>query len=217
MTYIKLKNEKIAIIGGGISGLSAAYFLADRYDVSLYEKNSNLGGHAITLQKKLYCNNKISNILFDIGFLVYNKKNYPNFTSLLDDILIKTEKSNMSFSVSNKNSKFEYGSTGLLSITNNFKNIFSFDFYSILFDIFRFYRLSKKFLEKENQGISLGEFLSHNKFNKSLVLNHIIPMCAAIWSTSSQKIHNMPARNILKFLDNHGLLSLFKKPEWRTI
>jgi len=218
MTHFKLKNEKIAIIGGGISGISAAYFLSKDYNISLYEKEGDLGGHAITLGKELEINNKkTKKIFFDIGFLVYNTKNYPHFSKLLNDISVKTEKSNMSFSVNNNYSKFEYGSTGILSITNNFKNLFSSQFWSILFDILKFYKQSKKFLLNENQEISLGDFLNSNHFNESLIHNHIIPMCGAIWSTSTKQVLNMPAKYILNFLDNHGLLNLFKRPEWRTI
>ena len=218
MTYIKLKNKKIAIIGGGISGLSASYLLTKNYNISLYEEKSDLGGHAITLQKKLAVNNsEKKNFFFDIGFLVYNDKNYPNFSKLLDDILVKTKKSNMSFSVSNKFSNFEYGSTGILSLTDNFKNLFSLDFCGILFNILKFYRKSKEFLLKENNDITLEEFLNKNQFNKSLIFNHIIPMCGAIWSTSTNKVLTMPAKNVLKFLYNHGLLNLFRRPEWKTI
>lgn len=218
MTYIKLKNKKIAIIGAGISGLSASYLLTKNYNVSLYEEKSDLGGHAITLKKKLISNNnKKKNFFFDIGFLVYNDKNYPNFSKLLDDILVKTKKSSMSFSVSNKCSNFEYGSTGILSLTNNFKNLFSSDFWGILFNILKFYRKSKEFLLKENNDITLEVFLNKNQFNKSLIFNHIIPMCGAIWSTPTNKVLTMPAQNVLKFLDNHGLLNLFKRPEWKTI
>ena len=218
MTNIKIKNKKIAIIGGGISGLSAAYYLAKKYKVFLYEKESELGGHAITLKRNL-ATDKVNkkNIFFDIGFLVFNNRNYPNFSKLLDTILVKTEKSNMSFSVTNKKSGFEYGSTGILSLTNNFKNIFSLDFYNILFSIFKFYRRSKELIKEGKKNITLGDFLNKNKFSKSLVFNHIIPMCAAIWSTSSKKVLHMPANYILKFLDNHGLLSLFNRPQWKTI
>ena len=123
----------------------------------------------------------------------------------------------MSFSVSNKCSNFEYGSTGILSLTNNFKNLFSSDFCDILFNILKFYRKSKEFLLKENSDITLEVFLNKNQFNKSLIFNHIIPMCGAIWSTSTNNVLTMPAKNVLKFLDNHGLLNLFKRPEWKTI
>ena len=218
MSKIKFKNKKIAIIGGGISGLSAAYYLAKDHKVFLYEKEPKLGGHAITLKKKLAIDDvNTKDIFFDIGFLVYNNRNYPNFSKLIDSILVKTENSNMSFSVTNKKSGFEYGSNGILSLTNNFKNLFSFDFYNILFSIFRFYRRSKELIIEERKDITLGDFLNSNNFSKSLVYNHIIPMCAAIWSTSSKKVLDMPANYILKFLDNHGLLSLFNRPQWKTI
>ncbi len=219
MTYIKRKKKKIAIIGGGISGLSAAYFLSSEYDISLYESKSLLGGHAITLEKKIRDKNNIpKKFFFDIGFLVYNEKNYPNFKKLLRKINVKTEKSSMSFSVSAKDLNYEYGSTGILSITNNFKNLYNKDFWIMIIDIFKFYKLSKKFLEcQSNHNLTLGSFLKKNKFSKIFVRNHLIPMCGAIWSTSTIEVLKMPTKYILKFLDNHGLLNIYRRPKWLTI
>ncbi|RPH03079.1 MAG: hypothetical protein CBC53_007735 [Alphaproteobacteria bacterium TMED93] len=219
MTYIKLKKKKIAIIGGGISGLSAAYLLSNDYDISLYESKSKLGGHAITLGKIMPDHNgKLKKFFFDIGFLVYNERNYPNFKKLLQRIKVKTEKSSMSFSVSSEESNFEYGSTGLLSITNNFKNIFRKDFWIMLFDIIKFYKLSKKYINNQsNHNLTLDSFLKKNKFSNIFIRKHIIPMCGAIWSTSSKEVLNMPTKYILVFLDNHGLLNISKRPKWLTI
>ena len=219
MTHIKLKKEKIAIIGSGISGISAAYFLCDKYDISLYESKKYLGGHAITLDKEIEDqNSKLKRFFFDIGFLVYNEKNYPYFKNLLNQINVKTEKSNMSFSVSNRDKNYEYGSTGILSITNNLKNIFYKDFWSMIINIIKFYKISKKFLEnKKTKDITLGSFIQKNQFSEVFIKNHIIPMCGAIWSTSSTDVLSMPTRYILKFLDNHGLLNLYHRPQWLTI
>ena len=218
MTQIESKRKKIAIIGGGISGLSVAYLLKEDFNVSLYEKENNLGGHAITIHENLELkNNSIKKIFFDIGFLVYNEKNYPNFTKLINQIGVDTEKSNMSFSVSIDDHTFEYGSTGLLSITNNFRNLFLKEFWKMLFGIFQFYKKSKAFLKGNNQKITLEVFLNENKFNKPVIDKHILPMCGAIWSASKRKVLLMPAYYILTFLDNHGLLSFFKRPAWKTI
>ena len=219
MTYIKSKKIKIAIIGGGISGLSAAYFLSKKYDISLYESKNYLGGHAITLKKTLLDhNNKPKVFYFDIGFLVYNEKNYPNFKKLLKELNVKTEKSSMSFSVSTKELNYEYGSTGMLSITNNLKNIFYKKFWVMIFDIVKFYKLSKKFLNnKKIKDLTLEIYLKKNNFSQIFINTHIIPMCGAIWSTSFKEVLNMPTRYILKFLDNHGLLNIYKRPQWLTI
>ena len=219
MTYIKSKKIKIAIIGGGISGLSAAYFLSKKYDISLYETKNYLGGHAITLKQTLLNHkNKPKVFYFDIGFLVYNEKNYPNFKKLLEELNVKTEKSSMSFSVSSRELNYEYGSTGILSITNNLKNIFYKKFWVMIFDIIKFYKLSKKFLNnKKIQDLTLEKYLKKNKFSEIFINTHIIPMCGAIWSTSFKEVLNMPTRYILKFLDNHGLLNIYKRPKWLTI
>ena len=219
MTYIKRKKKKIAIIGGGISGLTAAYFLSGEYDISLYESKSMLGGHAITLEKKIRDkNNILKKFFFDIGFLVYNEKNYPNFKKLLKKINVKTQKSSMSFSVSTKELDFEYGSTGILSITNNFKNIFFRNFWIMIIDIFKFYKLAKELLECHSANyLTLGGFLKKNKFSEVFVRNHLIPMCGAIWSTSTIEVFKMPTKYIFKFLDNHGLLNIYRRPKWLTI
>ena len=133
----KLYKDKtnIAIIGAGISGLTAAMLLSKRYNVCLYEANNYLGGHALTLNKKISYKNRIKNINFDVGFLVYNNRNYPLFSNILSKLKVKTINSNMSFSVSNKMKNFEYGSTGILSSTNNLKNIFNINFWSMIKEI----------------------------------------------------------------------------------
>ena len=199
MTYIKSKKIKIAIIGGGISGLSAAYLLSKNYNIALYESKSYLGGHALTLKKTLLDkNNKPKTFYFDIGFLVYNEKNYPNFKKLLEKIKVKNVKSNMSFSVSDKEINYEYGSTGLLSITNNFKNLFYRKFWIMLSDIFRFYILSKKFLKNSRtRDFNLNKFLKQNKFSDIFIRNHLIPMWD-YWSTSTISIKDT-CKYILKF------------------
>ena len=130
--------------------------------------------------------------------------------------LIKTEKSSV-LSVSTKELNYEYGSTGMLSITNNLKNIFYKKFWVMIFDIVKFYKLSKKFLNsKKIKDLTLEIYLKNN-FSQIFINTHIIPMCGAIWSTSFKEVLNMPTRYILKFLDNHGLLNIYKRPQWLTI
>ena len=135
----KDKNMHLAVIGAGVSGLTIAMHLSKKHKVTIYEANNYLGGHALTLNEKIRVNNKLTDVNFDVGFLVYNDKNYPLFSELLNLLQVKSIDSSMSFSVTNKANNFEYGSTGILSLTNNLKNIFNIRFWILLQEINRFY------------------------------------------------------------------------------
>ena len=217
---INQNKTKIAIIGAGISGLTSAMLLSKKYDVSLYEANSYFGGHALTLNEKIMQKNILSPIKFDVGFLVYNEKNYPIFSSILKKLKVQTLKSNMSFAVSNKNKNFEYGSTGFLALTNNFKNIFQYNFWKMFFGIYKFYKVSnqalKSHLNKKNS-ITVNKFINKYHFSEIFINEHFLPMCGAIWSVPLKKVLDMPIITILRFFHNHGLLSFFGKPQWLTI
>ena len=215
----KKKKIKFAVVGAGISGLTAAMLLSKKHEVTLYEANHYLGGHALTLNEKILVNNNFKNLYFDVGFLVYNNKNYPFFSKLLKILKIRSIESNMSFSVSNKTDNFEYGSNGILSSTNNFKNIFKIKFWILLNEIKRFYKVSNSILsnDKNNFNKSVSSFLIKYKFNKIFINEHFLPMCGAIWSIPFNKVLKMPMHTILIFFHNHGLLSFFGKPKWKTI
>ena len=215
----KSNKERIAVIGSGISGLTTAFLLSKKYTVELYEKNSYFGGHACTIKSKLSSHNgKKDTIHFDIGFLVFNDKNYPNFRKLLNFFKVNCEKSDMSFSVTDKDNLFEYGSRCIMAFSNNFKNFFSISFWTMLVDILRFnYKSKKLILNNYQNSMTVKGFLNKNKFSKSFTLKYFTPMCGAIWSTSQMNVMKMPIYSILFFLNNHGLLNLFKRPKWRTI
>ena len=217
---INQNKIKIAIIGGGISGLTSAMLLSKKYNVTLYEANNYFGGHAMTLNEKLLQNNILSSVNFDIGFLVYNEKNYPIFSSILKKLKVPTLKSNMSFAVSNKSKDFEYGSTGIFALTNNFKNIFQYDFWKMFVDVYKFYKVSNILLENDSNSINsitVNNFIKKYQFSEVFVNSHFLPMCGAIWSIPLKKVLDMPIISILRFFHNHGLLSFFGKPKWKTI
>lgn len=219
--FYKEKNKKIkfAVVGAGISGLTVAMLLSKKHKVTLYEANNYLGGHAFTLSEKILVKNNFKELSFDVGFLVYNNKNYPFFSKLLKILKVKSIESNMSFSVANKTDSFEYGSNGFLSSTNNFKNIFKIRFWLMLKEIKRFYKISNNILkyDKNNFNKSVSTFLIKYKFNKTFINEHFLPMCGAIWSIPFNKVLKMPMHTILIFFQNHGLLSFFGKPQWKTI
>ncbi len=224
MTKKKLNKDKpkklnLAIIGSGISGLTSAMLLSKKHNITLYESNSYLGGHALTIDEWVFKGRKRQKIPFDVGFLVYNKKNYPLFSKLLNILKVKSFESSMSFSVSNQSNNFEYGSTGFLAATNSLKNIFNPKFWILLKEIKRFYRVANQYLESDFDKIelSVNQFLEKNNFNSIFIYEHLLPMCGAIWSIPFNKVLNMPLYSTLIFFRNHGLLSFFGKPKWKTI
>ncbi len=215
----KSKSFRLAVIGSGVSGLTSAMLLSKEHDVTLYESNNYLGGHALTVDALILQNKSKRRISFDVGFLVFNEKNYPLFCKLLRILKIKSFKSDMSFAVTNNNNKFEYGSTGILALTNNYKNIFKLKFWIMLKEIRRFYQLANKVLKLNDyqSANSIGMFLSKNSFHKTFIDEHFLPMCGAIWSIPFKKVLKMPLNSTLIFFNNHGLLSFFGKPKWKTI
>ena len=202
---------KIAVVGSGISGLSAAYYLSKKHHVDLFEKEDHFGGHSHTIDV-LINEKKIS---VDIGFIVFNYKTYPNLINLFKENKIEIEKSNMSFSVDVKDTNFEYCGRGLKGIFSNKSNLFNLKFLRMFFDIISFYKRCDK-IGKISE-ITLGEFLVNERLSKPFVEYHLIPMVSAIWSMPPYEANNMPLKFFLKFFQNHGLFKLNNRPQWYTV
>ena len=205
---------KVAIIGSGISGLSAAYFLSKKYKVDLFEKEDRFGGHSHTIDIKL--NEDTNKILADIGFIVFNKKTYPNLINFFREIEVEIEKSNMSLSFMSKDIDLEYCGKGLKGIFSHKKNLFNFDFFKMFLEILKFYKKSSK-LNEFNEDISLGEYLANEKHSEYFINYHLIPMVSAIWSMPPYDAKKMPIKFFMKFFQNHGLFNLRKRPQWYTV
>ena len=203
---------KIAVIGSGISGLSAAYYLSKNHKVDLFEKNNHFGGHSHTLDLNL--NNK--KISVDIGFIVFNYKTYPNLINFFKDNSIEIEKSNMSFSVSVKDTNFEYCGKGISGMFSNKSNIFNLKFLNMFFDLIKFYKKNNNLTIYDNN-LTLGDYLTKEKLSKEFTDYHIIPMVAAIWSMPPYEASQMPLSFFLKFFQNHGLFKLKNRPQWYTV
>ncbi len=203
---------KIAVIGSGISGLSAAYYLSKKHHVDLFEKDDHFGGHSYTVDINL--NEK--KISVDVGFIVFNKQTYPNLINFFDEIGVNIEKSDMSFSVSVENTHYEYCGKGLAGIFSNKSNLFNIEFIMMFIDILKFYKECDKISEFD-QKISLNDFLIKNKWSKSFISYHIIPMVSAIWSMPPYEAGKMPMNFFLKFFQNHGLFKLRNRPQWFTV
>ena len=203
---------KIAVIGSGISGLSAAYYLSKKYHVDLFEKDDHFGGHSYTVD----INPNEKKISVDVGFIVFNKQTYPNLINFFDEIGVNIEKSDMSFSVSVENSNYEYCGKGLAGIFSNKSNLFNIEFIMMFIDILKFYKACDRISEFD-QKISLNDFLIKNKWSKSFISYHIIPMVSAIWSMPPYEAGKMPMNFFLKFFQNHGLFKLRNRPQWFTV
>ena len=203
---------KIAVVGSGISGLSAAYYLSKKHNVDLFEKEDHFGGHSYTLDV-LINEKKVS---VDIGFIVFNHQTYPNLINFFLENEVEIEKSDMSFSVSVQDTKFEYCGKGLKGIFSNKSNLFRKNFLKMFFDIIRFYNHCDKISTFEEK-TALGDFLIEKKLSKSFIDYHLIPMVSAIWSMPPYEARKMPLKFFLKFFQNHGLFKLKDRPQWFTV
>ena len=206
---------KIAVIGSGISGLGAAHFLSKKHKVDMFEKENHFGGHSYTVEIPTNSPNNLISI--DLGFIVFNKINYPNLVKLFSTLRVPYEKSNMSFSVSVKNSNIEYSGSGLKGLFSNKYNILNFNFLKMLKDIIFFYKIAEKINENEYQDQTLGGFLKSKKMSNYFINFHIIPMVTAIWSMPPDLAQKMPMSLFLNFFKNHGLFKIKNRPEWYTV
>ena len=204
---------KIAIIGTGISGLTAAYLLNRENEITVFEKNDYIGGHTHTHLIKSN-NNKIA---VDSGFIVYNENTYPNFIKLLDQLKIRRQKTSMGFSVKSLKKNMEYAGNSINSIFAKRGNIFSFSFLMMLFEIIKFNRNAKRDLQYIQPDETLGFYLEKYKYSDFFIENYIIPMGAAIWSTKANSMLKMPALFFIRFFYNHGLLQLTNRSNWWVI
>ena len=203
---------KIAVVGSGISGLSAAYYLSKKHNVDLFEKEDHFGGHSYTLDV-LVNEKKVS---VDIGFIVFNHQTYPNLINFFLENEVEIEKSDMSFSVSVQDTNIEYCGKGLKGIFSNKSNLFSKNFLKMFFDIIRFYNHCDKISNFEEKA-TLEDFLTKKKLSKSFIDYHLIPMVSAIWSMPPYEARKMPLKFFLKFFQNHGLFKLKDRPQWFTV
>jgi predicted NAD/FAD-binding protein len=205
---------KIAVVGSGVSGLSAAYYLSKKHSVDLFEKENQFGGHANTL-KVIYGNKK--EVAVDVGFMVFNQKTYPNLIKFFSENKIEIEKSDMSFSVSVKGSDLEYCGKGIGGIFSNKKNLFNLKFIKMFFEIISFYKKCEKVEIKKIESKTLGAYLKEIKISDYFINYHIIPMVSAIWSMPPYEATQMPLIFFLNFFKNHGLFKIKNRPQWYTV
>lgn len=202
---------RIAVIGGGIAGLSAAWMLGQRHQVTLFEGESRLGGHANTVEAP----GRKGPVPVDTGFIVYNEPNYPNFTALLAHLGVESRSADMALSVSLDDGEFEYSSGALFAQASN---LFSARYWGMLRDVTRFYRQGPKDLAGlEAPLTSLETYLEEKGYCQAFRDDHLLPQAAAIWSTPLGAIRDYPAAALIRFFQNHGMMSVFGRGKWRTV
>jgi predicted NAD/FAD-binding protein len=220
---------KVAIVGGGVSGLVCAHRLHPHHDVTLFEADPRPGGHAHTVRVDLG-GDEVHDV--DVGFIVYNEATYPRFTALLAELGVATRPSNMSFSVRNEQSGLEYSSSGLRGLFAQPRNALRPSFVRMLADVGRFNRRARRLVEAadtasgdhaffdgvhELDALTLAYVLGDGRWSRQLVDDYLVPLGAAIWSADPSTFLTFPAVAFARFMDNHGLLSLGRRPAWRTV
>ena len=205
---------RIAVVGAGISGLSAAWLLSQRHDVILYEKAHRVGGHSNTVLVSI----DSREISVDTGFIVFNPQTYPNFVELLRVLDAPTEASEMSFGASINGGAVEYSGSSLSGLFGQRSNLMRPRFWSMIADLVRFYaRATRDAKRLSDESLSLGDYLDRGGYGAAFRDHHILPMAGAIWSATPKQILAFPAAAFLRFHDNHGLLKLSNRPTWRTV
>jgi predicted NAD/FAD-binding protein len=205
---------RIAVVGSGISGLSAAWLLARRHDVTLFEQADRLGGHSNTV----VVGRGADRIAVDTGFIVFNPETYPNLVALFAHLDVATCETEMSFAVSRHHGRFEYAGTNLSSLFAQPHNLLRPGFWSMLRDLRRFYATCVDDLEQlDARPESLGAYLVRHGYGIRFRDDHLLPMAAAIWSASPDAMLDYPAAAFIRFFENHGLLKLRGRPRWHTV
>ncbi len=204
---------KIAIVGTGISGMLAGYLLHRDHELTVFEADSRIGGHSNTVEVE----QEGRSWSIDTGFIVYNEWTYPNFIRLLDELGVVTQASEMSFSVKCARTGLEYCGSSIDSLFAQRSNLVRLSFYRMLLDIVRFNRHAKGFLRSEDFGTTISEFMESGRYSRAFAEKYILPMMAAIWSAKPFDVEDFPARHFFRFFENHGLLNLKDRPQWRTV
>ncbi|HZT51465.1 MAG TPA: FAD-dependent oxidoreductase, partial [Stellaceae bacterium] len=205
----------IAVVGSGVAGLAAAWLLQQRHRVTLYEKDDRLGGHCNTVEVRDRAGNRLA---IDTGFIVYNAINYPNLVALFQHLGVATHASDMSFAVSLGGGMLEYAGTDLKGLFAQPSNALRLRFWAMLRDLLRFYRTAPRLCEDPAAAaMSLGRYLEREGYSRGFAEDHLLPMGAAIWSSTAADMRLYPAQAFVRFFATHGLLRLAGRPQWRTV
>ncbi len=207
-------RERIAVIGAGIAGLGTAWLLRERYDVTVFERNSYLGGHSNTVE----IDTEDGPLGVDTGFVVYNEPNYPHLSGFFRHMGVATQRTDMSFAASIDDGDVEYAGSDLSTLFAQRENLVSGAYWRMLGDVLRFNRAARRSLAAgDAAGLSLGEYLERGRFGQRFANHYLLPMAAAIWSCPTATMTAFPAESFLRFFQNHGLINIVNRPAWRTV
>lgn len=206
---------KVAIIGTGIAGMTAAYYLKDCADITVFEKEQRLGGHTSTVDVSV----DGRQYAVDTGFIVYNERTYPNFIRLLDELGVPVKATTMGFSVSSRLDGLEYSGENIASLFAQKKNLFNWQHWRMIKDILRFNKEAPMHLKQKlvNEDMCLGDYLEKYQYSDAFKNHYLVPMGAAIWSSSTEVMMQFPMRFFIQFFSNHGLLQVKDRPQWYVI
>jgi len=204
-------GKRIAIVGGGVSGLVTGHLLAAKHDVRVFEADDRLGGHANTVPVEI----DSRQFLVDVGFVVFNERTYPRFTALLAGLGVPTRPTRMSFSVRSERDGIEYNGGSLAGLFAQRRNALRPAFLRMLADIVRFNRVARR--TPDACDVPLGDFLRQGRFSRALSEWYVLPMVACIWSAPVGRVERFPVGPLVAFLRGHGLLDLFDRPLWRVV
>lgn len=208
-----MKTRHIAVVGSGISGLSAAWLLSHTHRVTLIEADARPGGHSNTVD----CEVDGVDVAVDTGFIVYNPPAYPNLTALFRHLEVPTAPSNMSFSVSMGKGAYEYAGSGLAQVVGQAGNLLSLGHWRMIRDIPRFFKTTLAKLPSLSEDLTIAQFLKAEGYSDFFLERHLLPMAGAIWSAAPGDMRDYPAKAFLQFFNNHGLLKITNRPLWRTV
>jgi uncharacterized protein len=208
-----MDNLRIAVIGSGISGLAAAWLLAKSHRVTLFERDSHIGGHVNTVAVDA----PGGRVDVDTGFVVYNETNYPNLAALFRHLGVATRPSEMSFALSRDGGAYEYSGSGISGFFGQPANLVFGGHWKLLAEILRFFRSGRDGIAIADPSLTLRDLLARAGYSHRFAQEHLVPMGAAIWSVSTERMLDYPAAAFLRFYRNHGLMQMWDRPRWRTV
>jgi uncharacterized protein len=203
----------VAVVGAGVSGLVTAHLLSRTHDVTVFEANDYPGGHTNTVR----VDTADETHWVDTGFIVFNDRNYPNFERLLTKLGVASQPSDMSFAVTDGTGDFEYSSTSLNGLYAKRAHLATPWFHRMVADVIRFQRSARDLLRSDGAGPSLGDWLEEQRYSRPFIDRLIVPQAAAVWSADPRQMWTFPARFMMEFFENHGMLGLRNRPQWRTV
>ena len=205
---------RIAIVGTGVSGLVAAHLLCREHDLTVFEARDRIGGHVNTIEVEVRNGETLQ---IDTGFIVYNENNYPLFTRLIRQLGVETQPSDMSFSVKCDRTGVEYNGSSMRQIFAQKRNLLRPSFHRMLLDILRFNREAAPAIRTGAAQMTLGEYVRSGGYSRTLSELYLLPMGSALWSIPREQVLEMPAAFFVAFFENHGMLTVDDRPEWRVV